>query len=70
MNILVRKVAHLTYQIETNCDFVLQSDHKDCVFDMELAFIAAQGFAAVSALKIVSDNLSLHDYHNLTHGVE
>ena len=54
----------------SNCDFVLQSDYHDCVFDMELAFIAAQGFAAVSALKIVSDNLSLHDYHNLTHGVE
>jgi len=54
----------------SNCDFVLQSDYQDCVFDMELAFIAAQGFAAVSALKIVSDNLSLHAYHDLTHGVE
>ena len=54
----------------SNCDFVLQSDYHDCVFDMELAFIASQGFAAVSALKIVSDNLSLHDYHHLTHGVE
>lgn len=54
----------------TNCDFVLQSDYKDCVFDMELAFIAAQGFAKVSALKLVSDNLSLHAYHELTHGVE
>ena len=54
----------------SNCDFVLQSDYQDCVFDMELAFIAAQGFASVSALKIVSDNLSLHSYHELTHGVE
>ena len=54
----------------SNCDFVLQSDYKDCVFDMELAFIASQGFASVSALKIVSDNLSLHTYHAHTHGVE
>ena len=54
----------------SNCDFVLASDYKDCVFDLELAFIAALGFKSVSALKIVSDNLSLHAYHNLTHGVE
>jgi len=54
----------------SNCDFVLQSDYKDCVFDMELAFIAAQGFRKVHSLKYVSDNLSLHAYHDLTHGVE
>ena len=54
----------------TNCDFVLQSDYKDCVFDMELAFIAALGFKNLHALKYVSDNLSLHAYHDLTHGVE
>ncbi len=54
----------------SNCDFVLASNYKDCVFDMELAFIAALGFKSVSALKIVSDNLSLHAYHDLTHGVE
>mgnify|MGYP006988833342 CR=1 FL=1 len=54
----------------TNCDFVLQSDYKDCVFDMELAFIAALGFARLHSLKYVSDNLSLHAYHDLTHGVE
>ena len=54
----------------TNCDFVMQSDYKDCVFDMELAFIASLGFASVSALKIVSDNLSLHDYHQITNGVQ
>lgn len=54
----------------SNCDFVMQSDYKDCVFDMELAFIASLGFASVSALKIVSDNLSLHDYHQLTNGVQ
>ena len=54
----------------TNTDFVLQSDYKDCVFDMELAFIAALGFKNLHALKYVSDNLSLHAYHDLTHGVE
>lgn len=54
----------------TNCDFVLASDYKDCVFDMELAFIAALGFKHLTALKYVSDNLSLHSYHELTHGVE
>jgi len=54
----------------TNTDFVLASDYKDCVFDMELAFIAALGFKHLHALKYVSDNLSLHAYHDLTHGVE
>ncbi len=54
----------------SNCDFVLQSDYKDCVFDMELAFIAALGFKNLHSLKYVSDNLSLHTYHELTHGVE
>ena len=54
----------------TNCDFVLASDYTDCVFDMELAFIAALGFKNLHALKYVSDNLSLHAYHELTHGVE
>ncbi|MBO4250128.1 MAG: hypothetical protein J5884_02620 [Paludibacteraceae bacterium] len=54
----------------TNTDFVLQSDYKDCVFDMELAFIAALGFKHLHSFKYVSDNLSLHAYHDLTHGVE
>jgi len=54
----------------SNCDFVLASDYKDCVFDMELAFIAALGFTKLHSLKYVSDNLSLHAYHDLTHGVE
>ena len=54
----------------SNCDFVLASDYKDCVFDMELAYIAALGFERVSALKVVSDNLSLHAYHEVTKGVE
>ena len=54
----------------SNCDFVLASDYKDCVFDMELAFMAALGFKHLHSLKYVSDNLSLHAYHDLTHGVE
>ena len=54
----------------TNTDFVLASDYKDCVFDMELAFIASLGFKHLHSLKYVSDNLSLHAYHDLTHGVE
>ena len=54
----------------SNCDFVLASDYKDCVFDMELAYIAALGFKNLHSLKYVSDNLSLHAYHDLTHGVE
>lgn len=51
-------------------DFILQSDYKDCVFDMELAFIAGLGFMNLRSLKHVSDNLSLHAYHELTRGVE
>lgn len=54
----------------TNTDFVLASDYKDCVFDMELAFIAALGFKNLHAFKYVSDNLSLHAYHELTNGVQ
>lgn len=54
----------------TNTDFVLRSDYTDCVFDMELAFIAALGFRHLHSLKYVSDNLSLHSYHDLSHGVE
>ncbi len=54
----------------TSIDFVLASDYKDCVFDMELAFIAALGFTNLHSYKYVSDNLSLHAYHDLTHGVE
>ena len=54
----------------SNTDFVLQSDYKDCVFDMELAYIAAMGFENLVALKIVSDNLSLHDYREVAAAVE
>lgn len=54
----------------SNTDFVLQSDYKDCVFDMELAYIAAMGFENLVSLKIVSDNLSLHAYREVAAGVE
>lgn len=54
----------------SNTDFVLQSDYKDCVFDMELAYIAALGIEQLYALKIVSDNLSLHTYREVAAGVE
>ena len=54
----------------SNTDFVLQSDYKDCAFDMELAYIAASGFENLVSLKIVSDNLSLHDYREVAAGVE
>ena len=54
----------------SNTDFVLQSDYTDCVFDMELAYIAALGFETLYSLKIVSDNLSLHDYREVAAGVE
>ena len=53
----------------SNTDFVLQSDYTDCVFDMELAYIAAFGFENLSSLKIVSDNLSLHTYREVAAGV-
>ena len=54
----------------SNTDFVLASPYKDCVFDMELAYICGLGFSHVSAIKIVSDNLSLHAYRELANGVE
>ncbi len=53
----------------TGVDFCLQSDYRDCVFDMELAFICGMGFKQVHALKYVSDNLSLHEYRKVGAGV-
>ncbi len=52
----------------TGVDFVLESKETDCVFDMELAFICGMGFEKVRAIKIVSDNLSLHEYHKAGEG--
>ena len=46
----------------TSCDFVLQSDTQDCVYDMELAYIAAMGFKKVRAYKTVSDHLDYSEY--------
>ena len=54
----------------SNTDFVLQSDYRDCVFDMELAYIAALGFENLCSVKIVSDNLSLHTYREVAAGVD
>lgn len=53
----------------TGVDFVLESKERDCVFDMELAFICGMGFKNVRSIKIVSDNLSLHEYHQVGAGV-
>lgn len=64
------KVAHIDSVCYSGSDFVLESDFHDCVFDMELAYIAAFGFAKTYAIKVVSDNLSLHTYHQVTNGVE
>ncbi len=62
----VQSISAICY---SNTDFVLQSNYKDCVFDMELAYIVGMGFSDVSSLKIVSDNLSLHDYREVAAGV-
>lgn len=51
----------------TSCDFVLKTEIKEpVVFDMELAFILAMGFQNVKSIKVVSDNLSLKQYEELT----
>ena len=46
----------------TGTDFVLQSDKKGCLFDMELAYIRALGFENMLSFKYVSDNLDLQEY--------
>ena len=53
-----------TIDCYTSNDFVLSTTITEpCVFDMELAYIMALGFKNVTSLKIVSDNLSLHEYN-------
>lgn len=42
---------------------------EDCVFDMELAFIRAM-FPNTSAIKVVSDNLSLKEYKENTEEIK
>lgn len=69
-DLFVRALQPVKAVCYSNTDFVLSSPYTDCVFDMESAYIAAQGFTRLSALKIVSDNLSLHSYHELTNGVQ
>lgn len=54
----------------TSTDFVLASDYRDCVFDMELAFICGMGFKSVRSIKFVSDNLDLDKYHESSNGVQ
>ena len=45
----------------TSCDFVT-SDQKDCLFDMELAFINAMCFRTVRSYKYVSDHCNYEEY--------
>ena len=54
----------------TNTDFVLASDYKDCVFDMELAFVVALGFTRLHSLKYVSDNLCKETYLEQSNGIQ
>ena len=50
----------------SSCDFVLEAKERNCVFDMELAFILAMGFTNVRSYKKVSDNLNLKEYKQST----
>lgn len=48
----------------TSSDFVTETEITEpCVFDMELAYILAMGFTDVVAEKVVSDNLSIGQFH-------
>jgi hypothetical protein len=56
-----------TYICYTSDDFVLHTDITEpVVFDMELYAILSMGFTNVTAIKIISDNLSLEEYENIT----
>lgn len=53
------------YICYTSDDFVTHTDIKEpVVFDMELYAILSMGFTDVTAIKIVSDNLSLEEYES------
>ena len=53
------------YICYTSDDFVLRTDIEEPVlFDMELYAILSMGFTDVTAVKIVSDNLSLEEYED------
>lgn len=56
-----------TYSCYTSDDFVLHTDIREpVVFDMELYAILTMGFKNVTAIKVISDNLSLEEYENKT----
>lgn len=58
-----------TYICYTSDDFVLHTDIREpVVFDMELYAILSMGFTNVTAIKVISDNLSIEDYENITNG--
>lgn len=58
-----------TYTCYTSDDFVLHTDIKEpVVFDMELYAILSMGFTNVTAIKVISDNLSIHEYEEATNG--
>lgn len=47
-------------------DFVTHTDIKESVvFDMELYAILSMGFTNVTAIKVISDNLSLEEYERV-----
>ena len=55
------------YHCYTSNDFVVETKIEEAVvFDMELAYICALGFKSIRSIKIVSDNLSLQEYHENT----
>ena len=58
------------YVCYTSDDFVTQTEIKEpVVFDMELYAILSMGFTDVTAIKIISDNLSYEEYEKeVQHG--
>lgn len=59
-----------SYLCYTSDDFVLHTDIREpVVFDMELYAILTMGFTNVTAIKVISDNLSLEEYEKETKGV-
>lgn len=55
------------YTCYTSDDFVTHTDIQEpVVFDMELYAILSMGFTDVTAIKIISDNLSLEEYEKIT----
>lgn len=46
----------------TSCDFTGDRKAEGCVFDMELAFIAALGFLRIDSIKVISDSIDYEEY--------